>query len=59
MGRAIDENIRKIQKSGKMYYITVPIDFMRQLKWQEHQKVVVKKRANYLVVKDWEKGKKK
>lgn len=53
------ENIRKIQKSGKMYHISIPIRIMRKLKWREHQKVVVKKFGEGLRIKDWKKKSKK
>jgi len=33
----------------------VPVDFLRELKWREKQKVVVKKRGNKLIIEDWKK----
>ena len=56
MGRTINENIRKIQRIRSMtYYVTLPIHAMRELGWQEHQKVVVEldRRRKRLIVKDW------
>jgi len=50
------ENIRKIVRIGNTSsYITIPIEYMRELKWREGQKVVVKKRGKKLIVEDWEK----
>ena len=49
-----EENIRKIKKSGNSYAITIPIAVMRELGWQERQKVVVEKRGSGFAVKDWE-----
>ena len=48
-------NIRKITKmgGGRSYGITFPIEFIRQLKWRERQKVVVKKRGKRLIIEDW------
>lgn len=56
MGRRQNESIRKIQqiKEGS-YYITIPIDIMRELNWKEAQKVVVKKRGKGILIVDWKK----
>jgi len=54
-----EQNIRKITKmgGGKSYGITLPISFIRELKWRERQKIVVEfdKRRKRLIIKDWEK----
>ena len=53
-----EKNIRKLTKmgGGKSFGITLPISFVRQLKWREHQKLVVKfdKRRKKIIVQDWE-----
>lgn len=49
-----NRHIRKISKSGNgSVYITLPIEFIRQLKWRERQKVVVEKKGETLSIKDW------
>ena len=48
-----DENIRQIQKSKRSYYITLPIRYVRELRWKETQKLVVKKEGKKLIVEDW------
>ncbi len=52
-------NIRKLSKmgGGKSYGITLPISFIRQLKWRERQKLVVEldKRRKTIRIKDWKK----
>jgi antitoxin component of MazEF toxin-antitoxin module len=48
-----EEHIRKITKSGDSYALTIPIDVMRELGWQEKQKVVVEKRGSGLAIKNW------
>ncbi|MDI6717978.1 MAG: hypothetical protein QMD86_02990 [Patescibacteria group bacterium] len=50
-----EENIRNIQKSRRSYYITLPIQIVREFRWQEQQKVVVEKRGKEIVIKDFEK----
>ena len=50
-----DKNIRKILKSGDSYAITIPIEIVRELKWREKQKVVVKKRGKGVSIVDWKK----
>ncbi len=50
-----DRNIRKISKRKGSYAITLPIEMIRELKWREKQKVVVKKQGEKLIIVDWEK----
>jgi len=49
-----DKNIRKILRNGGSYAVTIPIEILKELKWKEKQKVVVKKRGKGLSVVDWE-----
>lgn len=57
MGRReiAEENVRVIQKSKRSYYITLPIQIVREFKWRDGQKIVVEKKGKELIVKDWEK----
>ncbi len=49
-------NIRKITKNGAgTYYISVPKELLKELKWKERQKVVVKKRGQGVLITDWKK----
>jgi len=49
-----EESVRKLGKvAGKSYYVTLPISCIRELKWREKQKVVVKKKGNKLIIEDW------
>jgi len=54
-----DRNIRKLSKVGnnKTYAVTLPIESIRKLGWQEKQKLIVE--ADYknkrFIIKDWEK----
>ena len=51
-----DKNIRKLGKSGgKSISVTLPIDIIRELGWKSKQKVVVQRREDTIVIKDWEK----
>ena len=51
-----DKNIRKLAKIGKQSIgLTLPIEIVRELKWKERQKVVVKKIRGGVVIKDWKK----
>jgi hypothetical protein len=48
-------HIRNLQKSQKTYYVTLPVGLVRSLKWQERQKLVVKKFGKKrIVISDWE-----
>jgi len=49
-----ERGVRKLSKTGGgSITVTLPIELIRELKWREKQKVVVKKRGNKLVVEDW------
>lgn len=51
-----DRNIRKLTKVGRQSIaVTLPIEIVRELKWREKQKVVVKKIRGGVVIKDWKK----
>ncbi|MFC1613270.1 AbrB/MazE/SpoVT family DNA-binding domain-containing protein [Patescibacteria group bacterium] len=49
-----NKNTRKIFKSGSSYAITLPIEIVRELKWKEKQKIVVKKKGKGISIIDWE-----
>ncbi|PIT90961.1 hypothetical protein COU17_03345 [Candidatus Kaiserbacteria bacterium CG10_big_fil_rev_8_21_14_0_10_49_17] len=56
--RKINErNIRKLGKGATSYYVTVPIEVVRDLDWQKGQKLVVEVDARHkeLIIRDWEK----
>jgi len=48
-------NIRKLTRvgGGKSFCITIPISFIRKLKWRERQKLVVKLRGSKITIEDW------
>jgi hypothetical protein len=51
-----DKNIRKLAKIGKQSIgLTLPIEIVRELKWKEKQKVVVKRVRGGVLIKDWKK----
>lgn len=51
-----EHNIRKLTKvaGGGSYSVTIPIEYVRRLGWQEHQKLTVQLEADSVIVKDWE-----
>lgn len=48
-----EKNIRKIIKNGDSYAVTVPVEIMKEFKWKEKQKVVVKKTGKKITIEDW------
>lgn len=48
-----EENVRNILKVRRSYYVSLPIQVIREFKWKEGQKVVVEKRGKEIVIKDW------
>jgi len=48
------KEIRKITKNGRgTYYIAIPKDLMKELRFKERQKVVVKKHGKGILIEDW------
>ena len=51
-----NKNIRKLTKLGEgSVAVTLPIDFVRKLKWRGKQKVVVSLKGKTISIKDWKK----
>lgn len=51
-----NRHIRKIVRSGNgTSSVSIPIEFLRALKWRAKQKVVVEQRGKMLIIRDWEK----
>ena len=50
-----NRNVRKLTRTGggKSVSVTLPIEFVRELKWRDRQKVVISKKGKYLIIKDW------
>ena len=50
-----NRNIRKLTRtgSGRSISVTLPVEFIRELKWQDRQRVVVSKRGDTLTIKDY------
>lgn len=38
---------------GKSYSITLPVEFVRHLRWQEHQKLDITLDGKKLIIEDW------
>ncbi len=55
MGRRTveNENVRKIQKMRRSYYVSLPVNIVRKFRWQEGQNVVVEERGKEIIIKDW------
>jgi len=50
-----NKNVRNLQKNQSTYYVTLPVEMVKELDWKERQKVVVQKVGKTLVIKDWKK----
>ena len=49
-----ESNIRKLTKIGRgSIAVTIPIEIVREMKWKEKQKVVVKKTGKRIIIEDW------
>lgn len=54
------KNQRKLGKTGNVdspsYYVTIPIEMIRDLLWREGQKVTVSKLRNKIIIEAYEDG---
>jgi antitoxin component of MazEF toxin-antitoxin module len=51
-----ERDVRKLRKnSGGTVLVSIPIELVRELKWRDGQKVVVKKRGEGISIVDWKK----
>jgi len=52
-----NRSIRKLTRTGRAasVSVTIPIEYIRKLKWQDRQKVVVDLKGKTIVIKDWKK----
>jgi bifunctional DNA-binding transcriptional regulator/antitoxin component of YhaV-PrlF toxin-antitoxin module len=50
-----ERNIRSLSKSsrGTSYYVTIPIEYIRKLKWRGKQKLEVKLYQDRIIIRDW------
>jgi hypothetical protein len=49
-----EKNVRKLQKQNNgSTTIALPTSILRELKWRDKQKVVVKKRGSTILIEDW------
>lgn len=49
-----EQQIRKLTKNGSgTYSVSVPIELVRELRWQVGQQVVVKRHGKRIVIEDW------
>ena len=54
MRKLKEKSIRKLTRVGRVSLsVTIPIEIVKDLKWRERQKVVVKKRGKKLIIEDW------
>ena len=54
MAKIKKQNIRKLQKQANgSTTIALPTDVLKELKWRDKQKVVVKKRGSGILIEDW------
>jgi antitoxin component of MazEF toxin-antitoxin module len=58
MRKISESNVRKLTRLGKVSLaVTLPKDILDELGWREKQKVVVERKGQTIVIKDWPKAK--
>ncbi|HOL54155.1 MAG TPA: AbrB/MazE/SpoVT family DNA-binding domain-containing protein [Candidatus Paceibacterota bacterium] len=52
-----NRKIRKLSKvgRGKSFAVTIPIEYVRKLRWKERQKLMVELKNQSIIIKDWKK----
>jgi hypothetical protein len=55
--RSINErNVRSLMRNkGGTYLLSLPIEFVKNLKWKEKQKLTITVKGKSIVVSDWKK----
>ncbi len=48
-----EENIRSLMKIGSSYAVTIPLEFIKKMKWKEKQKLEVNMSQDKIIIKDW------
>lgn len=52
--KLVNKRIRKLTKvAGHSISVTLPMEFVKKLKWREKQKVVVSLRGKKIIIQDW------
>ena len=52
--RKILEDVRKLTVTGgKTYYVTIPREFIKELKWRKGQRLVIRKEGEKVVLEDF------
>ena len=52
--KKITEDVRKLTVTGKTtYYVTIPQEMIRTLKWRRGEKKVIKLEKDRIVIEDW------
>jgi len=52
----MSKEIRKIIKNGRgSYYINIPKEIMKEIRWRERQKLTIRKSGDKLIIEDWKK----
>lgn len=50
----VEKNVRKLQRQNNgSTTLALPTDILKELKWRDKQKVVVRKRGNTILIEDW------
>ena len=50
-----NRNVRKLTQGGGSLNVSIPVGILTELKWKEHQKLVIKKIRGGVQIKDWKK----
>jgi hypothetical protein len=52
--KLINQNVRKLSRmGGHSLGLTLPVEFLSELKWKEKQRVVVKRKGSKLIISDF------
>ena len=55
--KKVTEDVRKLaMTAGTTYYLTIPLEMIRELGWRKGQKKVIRLENGRIVISDWKGG---
>jgi len=52
--KIVTQDVRKLTATGsKTYYVTIPLEMIRQLGWKKGEKKIIRLENEKIVISDW------
>lgn len=53
MNKYNKKDVRKLIRLSGSLVVSLPVEYVAELKWRHGQKVVITKKGRHLIIKDW------